>query len=328
LHFAHIPYPIILIKELESWKASHDGKLPQSDADKDGFRAQIKSRKRPHHENENFEEAAQKAHFAWVPYEIPDQILKIQHDPKAIELNANSSSFWLLANAVGKFVQKKNKLPLMGSIPDMTADTKSYVELQHIFREKGLQDADEVKSFLQATLKSLGLPEDKISDDEIRLFCKNSLFLHVIRYSTIVDEMDASKIDVGNVSMSLVDWASGDESPGDGCWYLALRAADKFHLEHGRYPGEKTTTHEQDFVALRHHGDELMKSLGLEPSQLPEAHLKELCRFGNSQIHNLAAIMGGITAQEIIKLVTVQWIPLDNTFVFNGIHSTSAGIRV
>jgi len=216
----------------------------------------------------------------------------------------------------------------MGTIPDMTADTRSYVDLQQIYRDKGLRDADVVKGFLQATLKTLGLPEDKISDDEIRLFCKNSLFLHVIRYSSLVDEMDPAKVNVENISMTLVDWASGDEAPGEGCWYLAMRAADRFYMEHGRFPGEKTNNHEQDFVALRHHADEIMKSLTFDASQLPDAHLKELCRYGNSQIHTIAAIMGGIAAQEIIKLVTVQWVPLDNTFIFNGIHSTSASIRV
>jgi len=327
MHFSHIPYPLILIKELESWKAANDGKLPQTDQDKDNFRIQIRSRKRKH-DNENFDEAAQKAHFAWVPYQISDDTLKILNDPQAHNLTPHSSSFWLLASAVRIFVEKEGKLPVMGTIPDMTADTRSFVELQKIYREKGLRDADVVKGILQRTLKSLGLPEEKISDDEIRLYCKNSLFLNVIRYSTIVDEMDASKIDIGNISMTLVDFTSSDESPGDGCWYLTLRAADRFHLEHGRYPGEKTNSHEQDFVALRHHADELMKSLGLEPNQLPDAHLKELCRYGNSQIHTIAAIMGGIAAQEIIKLVTVQWVPLDNTFIFNGIHSTSTAIRV
>jgi len=276
----------------------------------------------------NFDEATQKAHYAWLPYQIPDQILMILNDPQAISLTPQSSNFWLLASAVRTFAQHEGKLPLMGSIPDMTADTPSYVHLQQIYREKGLRDADVVKGHLQSTLKSLGLPPDKISDDDIRLFCKNSLFLHVIRYSTLVDEMDNSKIDAGNISMTLVDYTTEEMNPGEGCWYLALRAADRFYYEHGRFPGEKTNTQQQDFTGLRHHADELMKSLGIDPSQLPDAHLKELCRFGNSQIHTIAAILGGIAAQEVIKLVTVQWVPLNNTLIFNGIHSTSVSIRV
>jgi len=328
MHFAHIPYPIILLKELQTWKEHHEGKLPTTDQDKDSFKIQIKNQKRKPHDNENFDEAVSKAHYAWLPYKITDELHKILNDPKATSLTPGSSPFWLMASAVRTFVHNEGKLPLMGTIPDMTADTRSYVALQQIFRDKGLRDADVIKGYLQSTLKSLELPLNTISDDEIRLFCKNSLFLHVIRYSTLVDELDPAKVDVGNLSMTLVDWTSEDPAPGDGCWYLALRAADQFYHEHGRYPGEKTNRLEHDFVGLRHHADRLMNSLGLEPSQLPDEDLRELCRFGNSQIHTIAAILGGIGAQEIIKLVTAQWVPLDNTFIFNGIHSTSASIHL
>jgi len=318
------------LKEVEKWKATHNGKLPESDDDKDAFRAQIKNRKRKLDLNENFDEASQKAHFAWLPYKIPDQIADILNDPKSVNTTAESTNFWLLANAVKAFVEHEGhgKLPLMGTIPDMTSDTHSFVNLQLIYRQKSLEDAEIVKKHLHANLTKLGLPLDKISDEEIKLFCKHTLFLQVIRYSTLDDEQDASKVNKESISMSLVDWLSGDDSPGEGCWYIALRAADKFHEAHGRYPGEKTETFDQDFGELRKFADEVLSSLEFETSQVPDAHLKELCRFGNSQIHNIAAILGGIGAQEVIKLVTTQWVPLDNTFVFNGINSTSVSLRL
>jgi len=127
--------------------------------------------------------------------------------------------------------------------------------------------------------------------------------------------------------MNMVDFLSGDEAPGEACWYIALRAADKFHVAHGRYPGEKTDTFDQDFGDLKKFADEILVSHDLATDQL-SAFLKELCRFGNSQIHNIAAILGGISAQEVIKLVTAQWVPLDNTFIFNGINSTSVSLKV
>jgi len=125
----------------------------------------------------------------------------------------------------------------------------------------------------------------------------------------------------------MVDYLSGDDGPGEACWYIALRAADKFHVTHGRYPGEKTDAFDQDFGDLKKFADEILTSLELQTDQLT-AFLKELCRFGNSQIHNIAAILGGISAQEVIKLVTSQWVPLDNTFIFNGINSTSVSLKV
>jgi amyloid beta precursor protein binding protein 1 len=38
----------------------------------------------------------------------------------------------------------------------------------------------------------------------------------------------------------------------------------------------------------------------------------------------MAGIMGGIAAQEIIKLITTQYLPLKNTLLFNGIASSSS----
>jgi len=153
------------------------------------------------------------------------------------------------------------------------------------------------------------------------------MVLQVIRYTSILDEQDPEKINKDSVGMSFIDFFSGDESPGEGYWYIALRAADRFHVEHGRYPGEKTDEHSLDFPALRKYANEIMEAHGFE-SPLRDAYLEELCRFGNSQIHNIAAILGGICAQEVIKLVTGQWIPLDNTFIFNGINATSVAIKV
>jgi len=147
MQFAHVPFPVILLKEVEKWKATHDGKLPESDDEKDAFRAQVKGRKRKLDLNENFDEASQKAHFAWLPYKIPDQIVDILIDPKTVNTTAESTNFWLLANAVKAFVENEGhgKLPLMGTIPDMTSDTHSFVNLQHLFRQKSLEDAEVVK---------------------------------------------------------------------------------------------------------------------------------------------------------------------------------------
>lgn len=53
-------------------------------------------------------------------------------------------------------------------------------------------------------------------------------------------------------------------------------------------------------------------------------HAGEMCRFGASQLHCLGAIMGGIAAQEAIKLVTHQFVPLSGTLIYNAMSSTSS----
>lgn len=48
-------------------------------------------------------------------------------------------------------------------------------------------------------------------------------------------------------------------------------------------------------------------------------HVKEVIRFANAEIHNIAAIIGGIGAQEAIKVITHQYVPLHHTYIYNGI---------
>jgi len=51
--------------------------------------------------------------------------------------------------------------------------------------------------------------------------------------------------------------------------------------------------------------------------------LQNSCRYGVGSIHNIASFMGGVVSQEIIKLITHQYIPMNNTFIFDGARSVS-----
>jgi NEDD8-activating enzyme E1 regulatory subunit len=44
-------------------------------------------------------------------------------------------------------------------------------------------------------------------------------------------------------------------------------------------------------------------------------------RYGAAELHNIAAILGGIGSQEAVKVLTQQYVPLTNTFVYNGVAS-------
>jgi amyloid beta precursor protein binding protein 1 len=51
---------------------------------------------------------------------------------------------------------------------------------------------------------------------------------------------------------------------------------------------------------------------------------QELRRTEGGELHNISSLTGGLVAQEALKVITRQYVPLDNTCVFNGIHSSSA----
>lgn len=120
-------------------------------------------------------------------------------------------------------------IPLSGIIPDMTADTESYINLQSIYRQKALYDADVVYKRAQQHLQDLNLASELITDKEVKQFCREFASISVLRGSCIADEYEkplvnviASEIEAANSSMDI---------------YVALRALDRFESEHGTMPG-------------------------------------------------------------------------------------------
>lgn len=55
---------------------------------------------------------------------------------------------------------------------------------------------------------------------------------------------------------------------------------------------------------------------------------QEVARAAGAELHNISAVMGGLVAQELIKIVTKQYIPIDNTCIFDGIESRCQVLRV
>nr|POE72106.1 nedd8-activating enzyme e1 regulatory subunit axl [Quercus suber] len=82
--------------------------------------------------------------------------------------------------------------------------------------------------------------------------------------------------------------------------------------------------------------DSLLREAGTEIEDPEYSELKEtvgklcleLVRAGGGELHNIASLTGGLVSQEIIKVITKQYIPVDNTCVFDGIASKSYVLRI
>lgn len=61
---------------------------------------------------------------------------------------------------------------------------------------------------------------------------------------------------------------------------------------------------------------------------MDEANVSYSVRAGGGELHNISALTGGLVSQEVIKVITEQYVPVDNTCVFDGVRSKSAVIRV
>ena len=62
-------------------------------------------------------------------------------------------------------------------------------------------------------------------------------------------------------------------------------------------------------------------------AQIREAAV-EVARAQGGELHNISSLTGGIVAQEVIKIITKQYIPIDNLCVFDGIKSKTQVFRL
>ncbi|RIB14402.1 hypothetical protein C2G38_2195249 [Gigaspora rosea] len=326
----HIPYVVILLKYLDQWKKDHDGKLPCTSAEKKQFKQIIESGRR-NVDEENFAEALANAWRAFTATKVPHQVQEIFNDPACETLTANSSSFWILARAIRDFVANEGQglLPLAGSVPDMKADTSTYVSLQTIYRQKAKAEIAIVRSHVNKILNSIGRTSDFIHDDEIDSFCKHAAFIQVIRYRSLKEEYisDPKKADIDR-------WL---QDPQDNIvHYVLIRAIDKFYEANNRYPDaatffiegdpeEATEESKSEFELLKTYVNILLSEWQITniPDHLDD-YIHEICRAGGSELPNMASLLGGLVSQEVIKLITRQYIPLNNTSIFDGIKSASS----
>jgi amyloid beta precursor protein binding protein 1 len=110
-------------------------------------------------------------------------------------------------------------------------------------------------------------------------------------------------------------------------WYIAFRACQLFYQKNGRYPGV-TDAYEQDVAPVQECIVELVNAMELQENSLVQDTLlagtkfaQELTRYGQAEIHPVASLIGGVASQEAVKIITGQYVPLNNTYVYNGVAS-------
>ncbi|XP_010278678.1 PREDICTED: NEDD8-activating enzyme E1 regulatory subunit AXR1-like [Nelumbo nucifera] len=313
----HTPYVVILVKMAEEWANKHGGCLPSTREEKKEFKDLLKSRMIDIDE-ENYKEAIEASFKVSTPRGISSRLRQIIEDSSA-EVDSSSSDFWVMVAAVKDFIVNEGggEAPLEGSIPDMTSLTEYYVNLQKIYQAKAEADFLAVESRVRNILKRIGRDQDAIPRTTIKTFCKNARKLTVCRYRLIEDEFNSPVLP--ELQKYLTD---EDYSVAIG-FYILLRAVDRFATNYNRFPGMFDGEMDEDISRLKTIAVGILNDLGFNGSTLTEDLTNEMCRFGGAELHAVAAFTGGIASQEVIKLITKQFVPMSGTFIFNGVDHKS-----
>ncbi|KAE8450354.1 hypothetical protein EG329_006428 [Mollisiaceae sp. DMI_Dod_QoI] len=301
----HIPYLVILLYFLEKWKAEH-GSLPSTYKEKTAFRTAVAAGARTDTAEggeENFDEAAAAVLKTISTPTLPSSV-KVVFDYEPNEAEA-TSSFWIIAGAIKKFYEKHKQLPLPGSVPDMKAQSTVYVRLQNIYKRKARQDVAEVLSTVRAH------PGGKdIDEGEVESFCKNAAFIKLIHGS------DANPVDITTLAKSE---ATNDENVTFTAMPLSLLP---IYLSLNATSHIPTASSSEILATI----DKAIPDSSFDPRFVQVA--EEVARAKGGELHNISALTGGMVAQEVIKIITKQYIPIDNTCIFDGITSRTQVLRI
>jgi amyloid beta precursor protein binding protein 1 len=308
--------------------------VPTTRDEKTQFKAQVWAKRRPRTEGEeeNFEEAVE---FAVRAYDLPklDSLSQaVLDDHEAKNVTKNSAPFWVLAAAVNRFIANEGHgflLPCSNTLPDLVSKTATYLELRNIYKNRAAKDQEAIIAHLRAIQKEVGQAPEVVSDAEADYFIRNIRGIRCVRLRSLAQEYDPASFNKEFVQEQISDAPMVDEDvekeiPQNVHWYFALRAADLFQQKFNRYPGVGGNP-DRDAEQLYELQTELLTTLGLnEVVETKPEVLQEVARWGATEIHNIAAFVGGIAAQASLKVILQQYVPLNNTLLFNG---TSGGCQ-
>ncbi|GLB41190.1 putative regulatory subunit of the dimeric UBA3-ULA1 E1 enzyme [Lyophyllum shimeji] len=277
----HVPYVVILVRALEDWKNAHEGKPPQTSAEKKAFKESILAMKIKMDE-ENFDEAESQAYRASAVTGVPSEIAALLQDPRLGSLIPSSPPFYHLLAALQKFtLEPPHTLPLTSTLPDMKADTNSYIHLQKLYKTRAEEEKARFKSYVTVP----------IDDALIDSFVKNAHALKVLRGK----KWGALDTDHETLTNALAS------APKQTAIHLSLSALSSLAVKR---PGVAP-----DVEALTAEAEALLPPGSVLPDEFPDA-VGEVARAPTADLPNTAALLGGLVAQEVIKVITKQYVPI------------------
>lgn len=216
----------------------------------------------------------------------------------------------------------------------MKAKSADYIQLQNIYKAKARKDLAAVVGKVRLLEKELQR-KSAVDEQEIEAFCKGAAFVKLIKGRPIQVPSKSCPIDWTDRAKYLCQELQNEESLLP--IYISFLAYDSFLEHQNDLPqDEAPTTGRREWknfaTGMKEASDNFLQSLQTSAGEFDTAPCKakieqivtELGRSGGAELHNISALTGGMVAQEVIKVLTKQYIPIDNTCVFDGITSKAA----
>ena len=193
------PFPAPLTRHCA---LQHGGKLPETYAEKKEFKAGIEKMKVKIDE-ENFDEAVAQAYRVTPGPAVPRAVRALFDDANlagAAPTESTEPFFHLLAALREYLAQEPQALPVSATLPDMHTDTKSYVELQTIYKDQARRERDAFARVLDKRGRPRSIDEGLIDD-----FVRNAHGLKICR-SEVYGALDQDPARLSELVVSVSFW--------------------------------------------------------------------------------------------------------------------------
>uniref|UniRef100_A0A183C091 NEDD8-activating enzyme E1 regulatory subunit n=1 Tax=Globodera pallida TaxID=36090 RepID=A0A183C091_GLOPA len=283
--------------------------------------------------NKSMEDAAQL-------FAMAKDILTTRHSLLAAARTASSSSSNYVPSAVAD--SKSSTDESMNSTDDeaLTTDESDDVSrmstsdpIEHQNQSSMEYSVDEESVNESAAPSSLHMEENTITLERCQGFIKSASKIFVQYGTSLSAELNANLTSI----LKQIESADLNEVPPRVhplSWYALLRATDRFRAINGRFPGCAVSSLKNDAKELKKIVRDLfaetqdVELISRQDELVPPEAIAEVCRYSGSEPHVVAAILGGCVAQEAIKLCTHQYVPVDNSLLFDAHSQQAVSFRV
>lgn len=288
----HSPYNITITKLYQKFQNENNGQRPKP--------ADIRKMISPLDEEIYKRASVVLKDSSRIPYNLTKIFEMVVNDTLS-----DKDLIWSAAKALHDFYTQFGVLPLSGVIPDMESQTDEYIRVKELFNEKFERD----KQLLTDLMKKY---TDDYDASFISIFAKNCKFMICIK---------GTNMKTNKITKQLL------LSKPDGLpIYLSFQLVEEFFKQNLRFPSSSDKDKIQILKTLKL--SYLNDSVPIEDGTICDDVINEMLRANGKELHNISAIMGGIAAQEVIKIVTNHYIPLDNCCVFDGVKGEAYTIKI
>lgn len=286
----NIPYSIIITKLFQRFQKDNNGKRPKPVDIRKMAMGKV-----------DLDEVSKRASVVLKDSnKIPDNLKRI-----FANIGNQTSLEWNAVRGLRDFYEEFNLLPLSGVIPDMESQTDQYIKLKEIFKEKHQTDKQ-----MLLTLISKYTDGAQINDNFLSTFTKNCKFMTCINGSKLKPNINKSILKENSTGLPI---------------YLSFQLVENFFKQNKRYP---CIADDKNLSILNKIKLAFLNDSVTIDSTICDDILMEMMRSNGKELHNISSIMGGIAAQEVIKILTNHYIPLDNCLVFDGIKGEGYSLKI